>query len=174
MRAVQSLLLHQINIGNHRRQRCFQIVRNIGDQLRFHALIFKLVLHRQIRRLRDLIDICRQSAQLADVPPAVCLNRNPMGEIAAFHLADAAADREVLSDQPRHAEHDRSQHKHRAKPCHGKQHAADQKCHDFHHGLVTGRNPAVDRQRNAAEERFFPKHTRLKLLDQRHEAKQCQ
>ena len=48
------------------------------------------------------------------------------------------------------------------------------KCHDFHHGLVTGRNPAVDRQRNAAEERCFPEHTRLKLLDQRHEAEQCQ
>ena len=98
MRTVQSFLFHQIYIGNHRGQRRFQIVRNIGDQLRFHALIFEFVLHRQIRRLRNLIDVRRQSAQLADISPAIRLDRNPIGEIAAFHLSDAAANFRKLSD----------------------------------------------------------------------------
>ncbi|MPN57431.1 hypothetical protein SDC9_205125 [bioreactor metagenome] len=87
VRAGKPLPLQQIDIGDDGRQRRFQIVGHIGDQVGLQSLVFQFILDRDVGRFRDFIDPPRQLIQLAAAGHVYFI-----GEVSAFYFLDALLD----------------------------------------------------------------------------------
>ena len=133
-------------------------MRHVGNQLRFHALVFKLVLHSDACRLGDFIDICSQSVKLATHAMDIFLHRNFPVEISGLNLSHTLLDYRKFLYDTRYENKYEHYHNRQSQPGCAQKCSCHEDTYNLCHSTVAFLESTPDSDEKAAQFPEYPYH----------------
>ena len=136
-------------------------MRYVGNQVRFHPLIFQLILNRNPCRCGNIVYVHRQAIKLT-----IVADRYPIVQIPPSDFRNSRLYRLILPQPFRHKDENQNQHRDNTEPGSRKQTACDKHHHHFPENFIAGLSGLVEVIYDLSDNRMPPERAGLQLSAQ--------